>query len=241
MCFQNVIDWSLEEVVDLRSLPQFRPIRGNAFIDRLRTAVAFDYVTVSGLDFDGYRLGDQKLHVESDVPAALVDVYISDKLYRNDPLLQALQETNCFAVQSEVYENSDTSKRLEQLGLDFSVKNRTAFPMSRGDLVFGSVCFMRTEPFTTSEMDFLLMIARPIYHSVVDPIIKKFSAESAKLTEGEVRCLHLASNGLTTGEISERVSLQPSTVDSYIKTAIKKLGARNRTHAIAEAMRRSII
>jgi len=232
---------SLEEIVDLRSLPQFRPIRGNAFIDRLRMAVAFDYVTVSGLDLDGYRLGERGFHVESDVPQALVEVYLADGLYQTDPILHAVQKTNCYALQSDVYFNSDASPRLEQLAREFAVHNRTAFPISRDDIVVASVCFMRKEPFSKSELDFLGMVARPIYHSVVDPIVQRFNAESANLTTGEIECLRLASKGLTTMEISEDVGFQSFTVDSYLKSAIRKLGTRNRAHAIAEAIRRSLI
>ena len=72
-------------------------------------------------------------------------------------------------------------------------------------------------------------------------IMQKFSAQTLKLSEGEITCLRLASLGKTTDEISAASSYTPDTVNSYIKTAIRKLQADNRVHAIAEAIRRGLI
>jgi len=41
--------------------------------------------------------------------------------------------------------------------------------------------------------------------------------------------------------VAEAVGYQVDTVNSYIKSAIKKLGASNRAEAIAEAIRRRLI
>ncbi|TCL87259.1 DNA-binding CsgD family transcriptional regulator [Rhizobium sp. PP-WC-2G-219] len=73
------------------------------------------------------------------------------------------------------------------------------------------------------------------------PIMDKFSAQTLKLIEGELACLRFASFGKTTDEIAKATGYTPDTVNSYIKTAIRKLEADNRVHAIAEAIRRGLI
>jgi LuxR family transcriptional regulator len=62
-----------------------------------------------------------------------------------------------------------------------------------------------------------------------------------KLSKGELACLVQASLGLTSENIAKATGYQAETVNSYIKSATKKLGAANRTQAIAQAIRRRLI
>jgi LuxR family transcriptional regulator len=73
------------------------------------------------------------------------------------------------------------------------------------------------------------------------PIMKRFFAESLRLSDGEVLCMRLASLGMTSEEISRHSDYAVDTVNTYMKTAIRKLGASNRLHAVAEALRRGLI
>jgi DNA-binding CsgD family transcriptional regulator len=57
------------------------------------------------------------------------------------------------------------------------------------------------------------------------------------LTEGEREVLVLLADGFTTAEVAQRLSLSQHTVRSRVKTALGKLGARNREHAIAIGIR----
>ena len=57
----------------------------------------------------------------------------------------------------------------------------------------------------------------------------------------ELDVLKMASDGRTTEEIAGELSLGVETVRSHFKKAIAKLRARNRTHAVSEAMRQLLI
>jgi len=57
------------------------------------------------------------------------------------------------------------------------------------------------------------------------------------LTEREREVLELLADGLTTSEVAKTLSLSEHTVRSRVKAALAKLGARNREHAIAIAIR----
>ena len=63
----------------------------------------------------------------------------------------------------------------------------------------------------------------------------------AGLTPREQAVLRQASIGLTLQETAKALGLGEETVRSHFKKAQAKLGTRNRTHAVAEAMRELLI
>jgi len=230
----------LDEVPDLRSLPTRRQVVSHPFIEKLRGAVPFDFFAVSGLDLDGYRFGSGH-SIDTDVPPAFLDAYYGDDLLKSDPFVMASMSAAKVIVEEEVYAETPPPQRLQYLARTFGVLNRTLFPIRRGDVVFGAVTFSRTSPFSGAEIEFLSEIAEITHRVLTRPIMDKFSAQTLKLIEGEIRCLRFASLGKTTDEIAAASGYTPDTVNSYMKTAIRKLGADNRVHAIAEAIRRGLI
>ena len=61
------------------------------------------------------------------------------------------------------------------------------------------------------------------------------------LSDRELGILELLADGLTTAEAADRLSLSQHTVRSHVKTALGKLGARNREQAIAIAIRDGVL
>lgn len=57
----------------------------------------------------------------------------------------------------------------------------------------------------------------------------------------EIECLTLAAQGLSDVEIAYEMSISTHTIRYYINTVTKRLGARNRTHAVALASQLGII
>lgn len=54
-------------------------------------------------------------------------------------------------------------------------------------------------------------------------------------------CLDLSSHGLTSDEIGAELELSPYTVNQYLTNTARKLGADNRVHAVAKALRLGVI
>jgi LuxR family quorum sensing-dependent transcriptional regulator len=69
----------------------------------------------------------------------------------------------------------------------------------------------------------------------------RVAAEEIGLTEREVDCLKWAADGLITDQIADLLTLSARTVEFHFTSASRKLRTMNRTHAVAEAIRRGII
>lgn len=53
----------------------------------------------------------------------------------------------------------------------------------------------------------------------------------ARLTPSERRCLELVDQGLSSKQIGRELDRSPNSVDTWIRSAVRKLGARSRHHA----------
>jgi DNA-binding NarL/FixJ family response regulator len=60
-------------------------------------------------------------------------------------------------------------------------------------------------------------------------------------TAREREILQLAAAGLTTADIGARLGISPATVKRHFQNVYPKLGARDRTSAVAGALRRCLI
>ncbi|MGB3098706.1 MAG: response regulator transcription factor [Solirubrobacterales bacterium] len=67
------------------------------------------------------------------------------------------------------------------------------------------------------------------------------SASGATITRRQREVLQLYADGLSTGQAALRLGLSEETVRSHAKAGIGRLGARGRSHAVAMAMRGSLI
>ncbi|MGO6819727.1 helix-turn-helix transcriptional regulator [Rhizobium leguminosarum] len=231
---------ALDDYVDLRSVPKLRHFGKNDVIDRLRLAVPFDYIFISGLDVDHYRFGEG-FSIDTDLPPAYLEAYEADQLIRVDPFVHAAKSATTVVAENEVYKEQEPPQRLLYLQRTFGVFNRTIVPIHRDSTVYGAVGFTRATAFDDDEITFLALVSEAIHTAVTKPLMERFAAEHMRLSKGEMACLAQASLGLTSEGIAKSTGYQLDTVNSYVKSATKKLGAVNRTQAIAEAIRRRLI
>jgi len=65
----------------------------------------------------------------------------------------------------------------------------------------------------------------------------KTTASTGRLSEREREVLTLLTSGATTDDIAAELSVAPTTVKTHLRNALRRLGARNRAHAVALAVR----
>ena len=73
------------------------------------------------------------------------------------------------------------------------------------------------------------------------PLDPKRIGSRTRLTPRETSVLHLVATGAQTHDIAKALGLGDETIRSHLKKAEAKLGVRTRAHAVAEAMRQSLI
>lgn len=125
---------------------------------------------------------------------------------------------------------------------DFQLKCGFTVPLVtlEGDIAGFSMAGSRIE-LPPRSRGMLSLIATYAFGHALNLRIKKSEAVQAKLTNREQEILQWAAAGKTEWEIGEILNISEHTVDKFFRTARTKLGAINRTQAVAEAFRRNII
>jgi len=80
-----------------------------------------------------------------------------------------------------------------------------------------------------------------IYHAEQLGMGRGDAADAPEFSSRELECLLWAARGKTEEEISLILCRSPATVHFHLRNAVNKLGARNRTHAVAIACTRGLI
>lgn len=230
----------LRSYADLSSVPAHRQLRDNELVAQMRRSIGFRHLIVGGLDIEGYHFGTGR-SIDTDMPPAYIDAYFGERLGFADPVVTLSKARGVAVSQEDAFDDIAPPPRLQNLLRAYEVRHRFMIPVARDGIVYGSVCFTNDRGFTEGERQFLAFLAASLHKAVTKPLMDRFATVSLSLSEGEVRCLELAGRGRTSEEIAMLTEYRKETVDTYLKRATRKLGAENRTHAIAEAIRRGII
>ncbi|HEX4521668.1 MAG TPA: response regulator transcription factor [Gaiellaceae bacterium] len=77
----------------------------------------------------------------------------------------------------------------------------------------------------------------------IDPLLGALALqqEDASLSTRDERLLEFISNGMTDERIGEELHLSAETVRANVRKVVRTLGARNRTHAVALALKTGVI
>lgn len=231
---------SLETYPQLSSVPQHRLLEPSATLEHLRKAVPFVYVSMGGIDLEGYRFGRGR-SIDTDMPGGYVEEYYQRDFAKIDPVVVFGQKAKTAFFEDEASDVVGPSRQVEMLRRKHDVGNRFVVPLIRNGIVYGGVCFTTPTRFSPDEMAFLAFSSEPLYWQVTAPLVRRFVPMELGLTLGELTCLTLASHGLTSEGIAANSAYRIETVNSYLKSATRKLGAANRSEAIADAIRRRLI
>lgn len=208
----------------------------------LRQIVPFDAFLIAGLSEFGLG-GEWKLILASDLPIEFLRPFIDEGLYGHDPVICGVSETANWSevdMDEAAHSGSDAVKRIHLLEHRHGIKGRVALGIFSNGKRIASAMFARSVPFDARERFLLEMGVRVGQEELARPFIQAMN-QHLGLSKAEVVCLEDFSRGFELPEIELRTGYATNTIYSAVKAAMRKLGARNRTHAMAELLRRKII
>jgi DNA-binding CsgD family transcriptional regulator len=129
-----------------------------------------------------------------------------------------------------------------EVGLKHGVRDGLTCPVggSRRVVTSRKVLFNRLSPQLRALLFMAANFAAIRLEQIVGPDAQRVGRQ-VLLTARELSVLRLASNGYRTRKIAELLELGEETVRSHMKKAQAKLGAKDRLHAVAEALRLQLI
>jgi len=200
---------------------------------------------VNVLDRDGLKVGEN-VFIHKSVPQGWWDAYfeLSKKTYA--PMLMMARHCMAPFTWSEclrMFEPIGIDRWGHELGLKYGMRDGLTCPVG-GRWV---VCYWSRRPLSnvlSPQLRALLFMAANFaairLEQIVGPDPKRI-ANRMSLTPRELSVLRLASNGHRIKRIAQLLDLGEETVRSHTKKAQAKLGAKDRLHAVAEAMRHQLI
>ncbi len=123
----------------------------------------------------------------------------------------------------------------------FELSSLLVVPLWLGPMVLGCVLIDRYKGVEPLSQSLIFSIEEYFRLSVNTIATSYFDEEGTKLSKRELEVLERLSDGWSTKEMADIMGISEFTARDYISAAMKKLGARHRAQAIAEAMRIGLI
>ncbi len=215
---------------------------GFALIEQIKQVVPFRYIAISGLGVGGHKVGSGAFLLSDFPPDYLAEYYAGDYM-DYDPLVDVFRTGAVISRDSDAYATPEARLR----GCDVldvlrrhGIPERTIIRVIRAGETRGTINLISDKPLDDGACVLLQHFGLSLHAEASRPLLSELNA-ALKLTRGELYCLQYASHGLTSEEIAREQTYSLETVNTYLKSATRKLGAQNRTQAVAEAIRRQLI
>lgn len=176
------------------------------------------------------------------VPAEWFRIYVERQYFHVDPVVRRLRRSAMpFAYKVEyLSEDEPRGKELTQARRDFRLLEGFVIPSASAE--------QRGFVWMSGERPELTPGTRPAIHLMalyaferVSDLLRPRAQQRRRLTEREREVLTWVALGKTAWEIGAILSIAKRTVDEHTQTAARKLGAVNRTQAVALALRDRVI
>lgn len=114
-------------------------------------------------------------------------------------------------------------------------------PVYEADHGTAAVCFLGSRPPLTACETAEMTLYGHLMHQKLRQVSAKPAKSASPLTDRERECLRWTAAGKTSVEIGRILDLSEHTVNHYLNNVARKVGAVNRTQAVAYAMRHGYI
>ena len=177
---------------------------------------------------------------------AWLERYVSQDYVQVDPIARRLHEAGDPFTWSEVIAGrklDPVARRVMDEAASIGMNDGLCVPLydldGRRSVMSMAAHAIDLSPADKGTLHLVAMYAQSRIHDLVDLAAPR--AVRPALSPRERECLQWTAAGKTSWEISTILKLSQSTTDSYIASATRKLGAANRTQAVAEGIRRGLI
>jgi LuxR family quorum sensing-dependent transcriptional regulator len=225
-------------IAGLDALPDTTAVVAGAA--RIMARYGLGYFIITGLPETRF----QEAVLASRWPAEFLDLYVRSDFIRFDPIAQRCRRSRApFEWTAAEYDNDPDHRTAEVMrrAADFGLERGYIVPINTPD------GFEACVSMTGSHLD-LTARTKPLIHLValygyerVRQLAGVAPATKPRLTRREREVLQWAARGKSAWEIGEVLAIGRRTVEEHIATAARKLGAVNRPHAIALALRDKLI
>ncbi|MDO1582281.1 helix-turn-helix transcriptional regulator [Rhizobium oryzicola] len=159
------------------------------------------------------------------------------------PLLKNIALPLCFSYLEDEWQASNIAmpKIVANFFINHGIITSVIMPLQSRD---GSMFLMRLDGdrsiLSLPELNELGMLTLQAF-TVLDRLQHDDSVDKTTLTRRELEVLRWTSQGKTSAEIADILSLSEHTVNAYLNKAIRKLNCVNRTQLVAKALRLRMI
>jgi LuxR family transcriptional regulator, quorum-sensing system regulator BjaR1 len=136
---------------------------------------------------------------------------------------------------------SGQDDRLLAFARKMDMVDGTLVPVSFGGRVVGVAGMSGAVELTPGQQTSLQLLIYSLFAQVRAIRSGGIFVPSEGLTPREKEVIALSAEGLTSAEIAERLGLSARTVNQHVDNVADKLGTKNRTHTIAEAIRHGLL
>jgi LuxR family quorum sensing-dependent transcriptional regulator len=176
-------------------------------------------------------------------PEEWFNLYARNDFIKHDPLIPPVKRTQMpFEWGQSFYQGPD-ARAVEVLdrAADFGLKQGFMVPIHGVGRSTGLVSMSGSHPDLAAQTKPALHLMALYAFEHLRRLIEPTSNEKLPLTEREREVLAWVAQGKSAWEIGEILNIAKRTVDDHAQTVFFKLGAVNRTHAVAIAMRDGLI
>jgi len=184
-------------------------------------------------------------------PEGWAERYVARKYVFIDPVVRFMARSRIgfnWADAVLAFHSDPDYERMQRMMLDalkHGLEGGYAFPIHSRQGLVGNMSISGRIELSAREIRLFDCVARHTFWHLQDVADRKVGKEAGSvaphLTQREAQILSFLSDGLTSGEIANRLKLSRHTVDWHIGSMQDKLEAKNRHHAIAIAFRLGLV
>jgi DNA-binding CsgD family transcriptional regulator len=211
-------------------------------IGALGSLVSFDMAICGLAQLDsGGNLKDQQI-VNISYPEEWLSIYAERGFIAVDPVVRAHMTDFSARAWSDAYRQWGRPRHFLSLAEDFGIRNGYSFgalsPTDSSASIFSFCIDKKNPPHITEILDILA----PHFHEALRRTVQAGSSSPiATLTQREIEVVRWMANGKNSWEISVILGISERTVKFHTSAILQKLGASNRTHAVAKAISLGLI